>query len=67
MWFYKYKVEWYNSSTEEILEEFGLVCEETYDKATRRISDYYGESAIIELSIEQIGESENILIENDYK
>lgn len=67
MWFYKYKVEWYEETAGEVLKENGLVCEETYGKAAQRISNYYGDSAIIELSIKQIGESENIIVEDDYK
>lgn len=67
MWFYRYKVEWYEESERETMKESGLVCEATYGKAAQRISDYYGDSNIITLLIEQIGESENIITEDDYK
>lgn len=67
MWFYKYKVEWYEATAEKTLKESGLVCGKTYSRAVQRISDYYEDTAIITLSIEQVGGSENIIVEDDYK
>ena len=67
MWFYKYKIEWYEESVEKVMNETGLVCETSLAKAAQRISGYYGDSSIMELTITQVGESENIIVEDDYK
>ena len=65
-YFFKYNVDWYEEEERTALSETGIVCKKTYADAVKRVTDYYGDDCILKLSIEQIGEDEDILTENDF-
>ena len=65
-YFFKYNVDWYDEDERKTFNESGIVCRKTYADAVKRISDYYEDSCILSLNIEQFGENEDILTENDF-
>ena len=65
-YFFKYNVDWYEEEERTTLSETGIVCKKTYADAVKRVTDYYGDECILKLNIEQIGEDEDILTENDF-
>lgn len=67
MWFYKYSMTYYDEFDNVERKEEGIIVGATYSAAVENLTKYYGEDAIIELSITQVNMSESILTEEEIK
>ena len=56
---YQYHVKWWYDS--KVIDSHGLVAANNYTQAAARVSEQYGDIDIEELSLEALGDTENLI------
>lgn len=60
LWYYKYKLAWYNECQEEMVYSSGIVAGSSYEEAMHRLIKVYGDTNIERVILEIIDDSETV-------